>query len=101
MARLSLPKIEYKKKRFTNQRRRFRIWDSSALNLAMIQASEIKANLETICTTNNINLTEMKPTLIPSAMLYHLVESYLVLYKSTLNEDLIKTGNPKTNPTTH
>lgn len=91
-------KVKYKRRKHP---RIFRIWDSSLLNTAMIQASDIKSNIEKISIEQKQTLAEMKPALLPTSILYHLANSYLILYEAQMKEGLIQTGSPKIQPTLH
>jgi hypothetical protein len=85
-----------------NNPRKFKVWDTAALNTAMYNAAEIKHKLEEVCNKAGLPLDEIKPTLISSELLYLLAESYLEAYDALLRENLIHTTSPhKTKPTIH
>lgn len=82
--------------------RKFKVWDTAALNTAMYNAAEIKHSLEEICNKTGKSMDQIKPTLIASDMLYLLVDSYLEAYDALLRENLIHTTSPhKTKPVIH
>lgn len=82
--------------------RKFKMWDTHALNTAMYSAAEIKHKLESICVSENLPMDEIKPTLIASDMLYLIVDSYLEAYEALIRENLIYTGNnSKIKPVIH
>jgi uncharacterized membrane protein YukC len=75
--------------------RAFKLRDRRILNLAMVQATEVVNSLEEIAETENTELSNMKPASLPSESLYILASAYLDIYNALLEEDLIKSGNPK------
>lgn len=91
-------KVTYKKSR---NPRAFRTWEQENLTLAMINCSEVKSRLEEISANENVSLDDMKPTVLPSKLLYLIVNCYTEAYKRLMNESLIKTGNVRSNPNLH
>lgn len=82
--------IRYKKSR---NPRAADLRNTGYLYTAMQQASQIKYDLEKIAEKENIPLGELKPTVIPSEMLWFLADTYLDAYKLLMEERLIKSGN--------
>lgn len=91
-------KILYKKRR---NPRAFKLWDSEVLTTLMVHASEVKAKLEEASVEKNVPVEELGSITINSELLYLLTEGYQDLYTKLLAENLIKTGNIKSNPNIH
>lgn len=91
--------IRYKKSR---NPRAADLRNTGYLYTAMQQASQIKHDLEKISVDEQKPLSEIKPTLIPSDMLWFLADTYIDAYKLLMKERLIKSGNiHKIQPTLH
>jgi len=80
---------------------KFRVWDSIQLHETIKYSIQFRAKLEQLCIENKQDLTELPDSLVPSALLYMLVASNEAMYSKLLEQDLIKTLNPKHNINIH
>jgi len=80
---------------------KFRIWDSIQLHETVKYSIQFRAKLEELCVASEKQLTELPDSLIPSYILYMLVASNEAMYNKLLEQDLIKTLNPKHNLNIH
>jgi hypothetical protein len=80
---------------------KFRVWDSIHLHETVKHSIQFRAKLEQLCIENQQDLTELPDSLIPSELLYMLVTSIEAMYNKLLDQDLLKTLNPKQNPNLH
>jgi len=80
---------------------RFRIWDSIQLHETIKYSIQFRAKLEQLCVDNKTELNNLPDSLVPSALLYMLVISNEAMYNKLLEQDLIKTLNPKQNLNIH
>ena len=80
---------------------RFRVWDSIKLHETIKYSIQFRAKLEQLCIDNKIELNNLPDSLVPSALLYMLVISNEAMYNKLLEQDLIKTLNPKQNLNIH
>ena len=67
----------------------------------MEQAAQIMKNIEDIAEKENIPIHLLPPASIPVHLMYDICDSYVNMYTKLLNEQLLITGNPKTNPLIH
>ncbi len=83
--------------------RKFKVWDTALLNEVMVDAAEVKHRLEGVCNKEHLPITEIKPTLIDSRMLYMMATAYLEAYEALVNENLLHIGSAtkKLKPTIH
>lgn len=84
------PIVTYRKSRSP---RAARVWETANLYTAMVQAAEIKQGIEKILGEEEVSISDMKPTLVPSEMLWFLMDSYLKAYSLLMKDGLIKSGN--------
>jgi|688.fasta_scaffold1006953_2 hypothetical protein len=80
---------------------KFRVWDSIQLHETVKHSIQFRAKLEQLCIENNQDLTELPDSLVPSVILYMLVASNEAMFNKLLEQDLLKTLNPKQNPNIH
>lgn len=80
---------------------KFRIWDSIQLHETINYSIQFRAKLEQLCIENNKDLHQLPDSLVPSAILYMLVASNEAMYNKLLEQDLLKTLNPKHNLNIH
>jgi hypothetical protein len=80
---------------------KFRVWDSIQLHETVKHSVQFRAKLEQLCIENNQDLTELPDSLVPSVILYMLVASNEAMFNKLLEQDLLKTLNPKQNPNIH
>lgn len=72
------------------------LWENVAVNDAVKQCIQIRENIEHIAVENNIHVKDIPPSLIPTAILYNIVSCYEILYTLGMEQQLIKTGNLRT-----
>ena len=72
-----------------------RIWEDSLVNAALKHSLQIKENIEHLADTSETQPHEMPQSLVPTDILYNLVDCYSMLYSILLKQDLIETGNTK------
>jgi len=80
---------------------KFRLWDSIHLHETIKYSVQFRAKLEEVCIQNQKQLDELPDSLVPSALLYMLVISNEAMYNKLLEQDLLKTLNPKQNLNIH
>jgi hypothetical protein len=71
----------------------FRIWDSKTLQESSKIATQITSILNEVCATNQVNLTDLPPSLVPTEQLYLLAASFQAAYEKLINYELVSTGN--------
>ena len=81
--------------------KKFRIWDSIELHETVKNCIQLRLKLEQICIENKKQLIELPDSLIPSELLYIIAASNEAMYNKLLEQDLLKTLNPTTNPNIH
>jgi hypothetical protein len=74
-----------------------KLWDSTSAGLALKHSLQIKENIEELCYANTVVPSELPDSLLATDLLYNLVCCYMVMYDKILDNDLLKTANPKTN----
>ncbi len=74
-----------------------KLWDSTAAALGLKHALQIKENIEELCYENKTIPSELPESLLSTDLLYNLVSCYTIMYSRILDDDLLKTANPKTN----
>jgi len=85
--------ITYKQRKTSPNPRAAKLRETGYFYTAMQQAAQLKYELERLSREQQIQLSDMKPTLIPTDMLWFLADSYLDSYNLLLKENLIKSGN--------
>ena len=91
------PVITYKKSR---NLRVAKVWDTSYLYSAMVQSAQIKQDIEKASVEMKVPIADLGNTVVPTHMLWFIVDTYLDAYKMLMKESLIKTGNiHKVSPT--
>lgn len=91
-------KISYRKR---PNPRAFKIWNSEVYKSIMIHAADIKAKVIEAAGKTQTSISELPSTTIDTELLYLLTDGYLDLYRKLLSENLLKTGNIRTNPNIH
>lgn len=71
----------------------FRIWDSKTLQESSKIATQITSILHEVCTTNEVNLADLPPSLVPTEQLYLLAASFEAAYAKLIEYELVSTGN--------
>lgn len=76
---------------------KFKVWESAYINEALKHALQIRENVEDLVSENKLDLEHLPDSLVPTYLLYNLVCCYEALYNNCLNNQLLQTGNLKSN----
>lgn len=80
---------------------KFKLWDSERLADAVKISIQIRSKIEEMCIKTHSMPDSLPNSLIPTDNLYSLVCAYEAAYNSLLENELVKTGNLKTNKNIH
>lgn len=80
---------------------KFKTWDSEVLADAVKISIQIRSKIEEMCVRTHNMPDSLPNSLIPTDNLYNLVCAYEAAYNSLVENDLVKSGNPKTNKNIH
>ena len=80
---------------------KFRTWDSQILTDAVKISLQIRTKIEEMCIATRSPPDGLPNSLIPTDNLYSLVCAYEADYNALIENDLIKTGNLKTDKNIH
>jgi hypothetical protein len=80
---------------------KFRTWDSEILLDAVKVSLQIRTKIEELCIKTHSMPDSLPNSLIPTENLYTLVCAYEAAYNSLIENDLLKSGNPKTQNNIH
>ena len=80
---------------------KFRTWDSQILTDAVKISLQIRTKIEEMCIARRSPPDGLPNSLIPTDNLYSLVCAYEAAYNALIENDLIKTGNLKTDKNIH
>jgi hypothetical protein len=80
---------------------KFKTWDSQVLGDAVKISLQIRAKIEEMCITHRISPDGLPNSLIPTDNLYSLVCAYEAAYSALIENDLVKSGNLKTQKNIH
>jgi hypothetical protein len=80
---------------------KFRAWDSEVLLEAVKISLQIRNKIEEMCIATRTNPDDLPNSLIPTANLYKLVCAYEASYNALIENDLVKSGNLKTDKNIH
>ena len=80
---------------------KFRTWDSQILSDAVKISLQIRTKIEEMCIATRSPPDGLPNSLIPTDNLYSLVCAYEAAYNALIENDLIKTGNLKTDKNIH
>lgn len=80
---------------------KFKTWDSEILLDAVKVSLQIRTKIEELCIKTHSMPDSLPNSLIPTENLYTLVCAYEAAYNSLIENDLLKTGNPKTQSNIH
>lgn len=73
-------------------------WNSKTLHDALVLSTQIQETIEHLCEEYEVDkLDDLPDSLVPTSKLYLLVGCYTAVYETLLNNELIKSGNPKPN----
>lgn len=73
----------------------FRVWDSITLQDTVKLAIQIKQKIETVVQQSKVPPDQLPESLVPTKVLYDLASCYEAAYSELLDQQLIKTGNLK------
>ena len=74
---------------------KFRVWDSITLQDTVKLAIQIKQKIEDVVDKSRVPPDQLPESLIPTQVLYDLASCYEAAYSELLDQDLVKTGNLK------
>lgn len=80
---------------------KFRAWDSEVLSDGLRISIQIRTKIEELCVKTLVSPDGLPNSLIPTDNLYSLVCAYEAAYNALLENDLLKSGNPKTQKNIH
>ena len=80
---------------------KFKTWDSEVLLDAVKVSLQIRTKIEELCIKTLVTPDSLPNSLIPTDNLYTLVCAYEAAYNALLENDLLKSGNPKTQKNIH
>jgi hypothetical protein len=80
---------------------KFRAWDSEVLLDAVKISLQIRSKIEEMCIATRTNPDDLPSSLIPTSNLYKLVCAYEASYNALIENDLVKSGNLKTDKNIH
>jgi hypothetical protein len=80
---------------------KFKAWDSEVLADAVKISLQIRAKIEEMCISTRTPPNGLPNSLIPTDNLYSLVCAYEAAYNALIENDLVKSGNLKTDKHIH
>ena len=80
---------------------KFRSWDSQILADAVKISVQIRAKIEEMCIASRTPPQDLPNSLIPTDNLYSLICAYEAAYNALIENDLVKSGNLKTDKHIH
>jgi hypothetical protein len=80
---------------------KFRTWDSEILLEAVKISLQIRSKIEEMCIATRTNPDDLPNSLIPTSNLYKLVCAYEASYNALIENDLVHSGNLKTDKNIH
>jgi hypothetical protein len=80
---------------------KFQTWDSKVLLEAVTTGLQIRGKIEEMCIKYQVTPDDLPNSLIPTDNLYTLVCAYEAAYNALIENDLLKSGNQKTNKNIH
>ena len=80
---------------------KFKAWDSEVLADAVNISLQIRTKIEEMCITTRTPPNGLPNSLIPTNNLYSLVCAYEAAYNALIENDLVKSGNLKTDKNIH
>ena len=76
--------------------RKYKIWDATLLYDVLTDTEQIRLKIEEICAQANKTPDQVPPSLVPTELLYDMVCCLAHVHEKLEDEDLIKSGHPKT-----
>ena len=80
---------------------KFKAWDSEILTDAVKISLQIRAKIEEMCIKTMTSPDDLPNSLLPTDNLYRLVCAYEAAYNALIENDLMKSGNLKTDKNIH
>lgn len=80
---------------------KFKTWDSDILLDAVKISLQIRTKIEELCVRTHTMPDNLPNSLIPTENLYNIVCAYEAAYNALIENDLVKSGNPKTQKNIH
>ena len=80
---------------------KFNTWDSELLSDGVKISIQIRSKIEELCIKTLTTPDSLPNSLIPTDNLYSLVCAYEAAYNALMDNDLLKSGNPKTQKIKH
>ena len=80
---------------------KFNTWDSEILSEGLKISIQIRSRIEEMCIDTRTPPDGLPNSLIPTNNLYSLLCAYEAAYNALLENDLVKSGNPKSQKTQH
>lgn len=80
---------------------KFKVWDSEILLEAVKVSLQIRTKIEEMCVKAHSMPEDLPNSLIPTNNLYTIVCAYEAAYNALVENDLVKSGNPKTQNNIH
>jgi len=80
---------------------KFKTWDSQILADAVKISIQIRAKIEDLCIATKTSPDDLPNSLIPTDNLYNLACAYEAAYNALIENDLVKSGNLKTDKNIH
>lgn len=86
--------------------RKLRIWDSKAITDYLTITTQIREKIETLLVEvrnrgTEIDIDQLPDSLVPTETLYNITLCYEAMFEILKDEDLIKSGNPKSTSNLH
>jgi hypothetical protein len=79
-----------------NNKRKLRVWDSSALTKIYNDTFQFKTTIEEMYINSEVEkIDELPNSLVPTDLLFDICTGFLFMYEKMLEENLIKSGFPK------
>ena len=79
----------------------FKTWDSEILLEAVKVSLQIRSKIEELCIKTHSMPDSLPNSLIPTENLYTIVCAYEAAYNALIENDLVKSGNLKTDKNIH
>ena len=80
---------------------KFKTWDSEVLLDAVKVSLQIRSKIEELCVKTHSMPNSLPNSLIPTENLYTIVCAYEAAYNALIENDLVKSGNLKTQKNIH
>lgn len=86
--------------------RKLRIWDIKAITETLVTVTQFREKIEKLLIDvknqgADIEINQLPDSLIPTEVLYNISLCYEAMFESLKEEDLIKSGNPRTTSNLH